>query len=120
MTDRSEWHRPAAPIRGIAWSGRGRIRRVDVSTDGGRTWARAEIQGPVLPKCTVRFRHLWEWNGRETILMSRAVDETGYTQPTYAQLAAARGARTIYHENNIRPWKVGSDGLVTFALGDTV
>ncbi len=115
LPDRGFWE-----IRGLAWSGRGRIRRVDVSTDGGRTWARAEVQGPVLPQCTVRFRHIWEWNGRESILMSRAVDETGYTQPTYAQLVEARGARTAYHQNNIRPWKVGTDGGVTFALGDTV
>jgi sulfane dehydrogenase subunit SoxC len=107
-------------VRGLAWSGRGRVTRVDVSTDGGRTWTRARLQEPVLPKCTVRFRHLWAWDGREAVLMSRAVDETGYTQPTYRQLVAARGARTSYHQNNIRPWKVARDGTVTFALGDTL
>jgi len=91
-----------------------------VSTNGGRTWTRAELQEPVLPRCTVRFRHLWRWGGREAMIMSRAVDETGYTQPTYRQLVAARGPRTAYHQNNIRPWKVARDGAVTFALGDTL
>lgn len=105
-------------IKGLAWSGRGRIVRVDVSTDGGRTWSRAELQEPVLDKCTVRFRHLWRWDGRETVLLSRAVDETGYVQPTYRQLVEARGARTAYHQNNIRPWRVASDGRVTFAAGE--
>ena len=105
-------------IRGLAWSGRGRITRVDVSTDGGRSWTPAELQGPILPKCTVRFRHLWNWDGRETILLSRATDETGYVQPTTRQLLAARGERTSYHWNNIRPWKVAADGTVTYGLGD--
>jgi len=102
-------------VKGLAWSGRGRIVRVDVSTDGGRSWTRARLQEPALDKCTVRFRHLWKWDGREAVLMTRAVDETGYVQPTYRQLVEARGARTAYHQNNIRPWRVGSDGSVTFA-----
>jgi sulfane dehydrogenase subunit SoxC len=70
--------------------------------------------------CTARFRHLWRWDGSESVLMSRAVDETGYVQPTYAELVAARGPRTSYHQNNIRPWKVRSDGTLGFALGDTL
>jgi sulfane dehydrogenase subunit SoxC len=65
LPDRGWWE-----IQGLAWSGRGRITRVEVSTDGGRTWAEAALQGPVLPKCTVRFRHLWEWNGREAHVLS--------------------------------------------------
>lgn len=105
-------------IRGLAWSGRGRITRVDVSTDGGRSWTRAQLQDPVLDKCTVRFRHLWNWDGKEAVLLSRAVDETGYVQPTYRQLVEARGARTAYHQNNLRPWKVAADGSVTFAAGE--
>ncbi len=107
-------------IRGLAWTGRGRIARVDVSVDGGTTWAPAELQEPVLPMCTVRFRYLWNWNGRDAIIMSRATDETGYVQPTYRQLLAARGPDTFYHWNNIRPWKVAADGEVTFALSETV
>ena len=105
-------------ISGLAWSGRGRITRVDVSTDGGRTWQPAELQDPVLSKCTTRFRHLWNWDGRATTLMSRAVDETGYTQPDLQTLMAVRGEGSAYHYNSIRPWKVESDGRVFFGTGD--
>lgn len=101
-------------VTGLAWSGRGKITRVDVSTDGGATWTRAELQEPVLSKCTTRFRYGWQYPGGEALLMSRAVDETGYVQPTRAQLAAARGAGTFYHMNNIRAWKVERDGNVFF------
>jgi sulfane dehydrogenase subunit SoxC len=113
LPDRGWWE-----ILGLAWSGRGRVTRVDVSTDGGRSWAPAELQAPVLPACTVRFRHLWRWDGDEAFLLSRAVDETGYVQPTYRQLVAARGAGTTYHANHIRVWRVAPDGHVTFAPGD--
>ena len=106
-------------ISGLAWSGRGRITRVDVSTDGGRTWRPAELQAPVLSKCTTRFRHLWNWDGRATTLLSRAVDETGYTQPTLEALMGARGVGSAYHYNSIRPWSVQSDGRVFFGKGDT-
>ena len=105
-------------IQGLAWSGRGRIERVDVSTDEGRSWVPAELQAPVLPKATVRFRHLWNWDGSETVILSRAVDETGYVQPTVQELWQARGERTSYHQNHIRAWKVAADGTVTFGLGD--
>src|SRR2546427_10176787 len=90
----------------LAGSARGGISRVDVSTDGGRRWTPAELQQPVLPTCHTRFRHLWHWDGRETTLLSRAVDETGYVQPTFEQLRGARGAGTTYHFNHIRPWRV--------------
>jgi len=103
-------------IKGIAWSGRGRITRVDVSTDGGRSWRAADLQEPILPKCHTRFRHLWKWDGQEAVLMSRATDETGYVQPSLAELKAARGAGTFYHHNNIRAWRVQPDGRVFFAL----
>ena len=105
-------------IRGLAWSGRGRITRVDVSTDGGGTWQPAELQGPVLSKCHTRFRHLWNWDGGEALLMSRAVDETGYVQPDLKTLMAARGEGTSYHYNSIRPWKVESDGRVFFGQAE--
>ena len=101
-------------ITGLAWSGRGKIARVDVSTDGGRTWSAAILQVPVLSKCQTRFRYLWKWDGRETVLMSRATDETGYVQPTRAELVAARGGGTLYHMNNIRGWQVQRDGSVFF------
>ena len=107
-------------ISGLAWSGRGRITGVDISTDGGRTWAESELQEPILAKSTVRFRHLWQWDGTETILVSRARDETGYVQPTIHQLWEARGENTSYHHNQQRAWKVASDGRVTFGLGELI
>lgn len=107
-------------IEGLAWSGRGRIARVEVSTDGGRSWTDAAMQPPILSKSTVRFRHLWNWNGREAVIMSRATDQTGYVQPTVHQLWEARGDRTSYHQNHQRAWKVAADGTVTFGLGDLV
>ncbi len=104
------WHE----IRGLAWSGRGRITGVDVSADGGTTWQAATLQGPVLPKAHVRFRHRWEWGGEPAEIMSRATDETGYVQPTWETLRAARGPRTRYHQNPITSWTVGDDGRVLF------
>lgn len=104
-------------ITGIAWSGRGRIRRVDVSTDGGASWNPAELDGPVLPRCHTRFRYVWNWKGNSHLLMSRARDETGYVQPTREALLAVRGAGTRYHWNNIRGWEVRGDGSVVFAGG---
>ena len=111
LPDRGWWE-----ISGIAWSGRGRISRVDVSTDAGHRWAPAELQPPVLPKCHTRFRYLWRWDGSETTILSRAVDETGYVQPTLEQLRTARGVGTYYHFNHIRSWRIGRDGTVTFGL----
>ena len=105
-------------IKGLAWSGRGRITRVEVTTDGGSTWAPAQLQEPVLPKCATRFRHVWNWDGGEALLMSRAIDETGYVQPDLEALIAARGPGTSYHYNNIRPWRVEADGRVFFAQGE--
>ncbi len=102
-------------IRGIAWTGRGRVTQVDVSTDGGSTWSAAVLQDPVLPLAHTRFRHLWEWRGRATTLMSRATDETGYVQPSLATLRAVRGPGTNYHLNNIRAWDVDALGRITFA-----
>jgi sulfane dehydrogenase subunit SoxC len=102
------------PISGIAWSGRGRIVRVDVSTDGGATWTEAELQGQDAPKAVRRFVHPWTWDGAPAILASRAIDETGYVQPTYAQFRDVRGAGTDFHFNPIRCWKVSEDGSVGF------
>ncbi len=102
------------PITGLAWSGRGRITRVEVSTDGGKRWRHATLLTPPLPKAHVRFEQMWEWTGSETLLLSRATDETGYVQPTRAALVAARGIGTSYHSNPIYGWKVAADGSVTF------
>jgi sulfane dehydrogenase subunit SoxC len=102
------------PVTGIAWSGRGAIRRVDVSTDGGRSWQEAALQGTPLPKAHVRFSHEWEWDGRETVLLSRAADDTGYVQPSRAELLKVRGIGTDYHFNPIVGWRVAADGNVSF------
>ena len=104
------WHE----IRGLAWSGRGRITRVDISTDGGASWHAADLQAPVLPKAHVRFRYLWHWTGGPDEIMSRATDETGYVQPTWDALREVRGPRTRYHQNPITSWTVGEDGRVLF------
>jgi sulfane dehydrogenase subunit SoxC len=102
------------PVTGIAWTGRGKITRVDVSTDGGRSWEEAELQEPVLSKALVRFRHMWRWEGGPAVLMSRATDETGYVQPTLAAFRAARGVGTDFHFNHIRAWRVQEDGQVFY------
>jgi sulfane dehydrogenase subunit SoxC len=104
-------------ISGIAWSGRGRISRVDISTDGGRTWGEAELQEPVLPIALTRFRFPWEWDGQPAQLQSRAIDETGYVQPTAEQLVAARGTNSTYHMNAIQTWAVAETGEVTNVYG---
>lgn len=102
------------PVTGLAWSGRGKITRVEVSTDAGRTWHDATVQGPALRKAHTRFTHMWEWDGRESILLSRATDETGYVQPTRAELIRVRGPGTLYHWNPIYGWKVTTNGRVFF------
>jgi sulfane dehydrogenase subunit SoxC len=103
-------------IRGIAWSGRGLIKRVDVSTDGGRSWKAATLQQPVLPKAHTRFRAEWQWDGRPSEILSRAVDESGYVQPEMAALRLARGRRTRYHLNPVTGWTIAADGRVRFGL----
>jgi sulfane dehydrogenase subunit SoxC len=100
-------------IRGLAWSGRGLVKSVEVSTDGGQTWSPAQLQKPVLPHCHVRFRFGWRWNGGEAIIQSRCTDETGYVQPTSAALVAARGVNSSYHNNAIQSWKVERNGQVS-------
>lgn len=99
-------------IEGVAWSGRGRIERVDFSDDGGVSWRRAELKGLVLPKCLTRFSLPYEWDGAPRIVQSRAMDETGYVQPTLAQLKAARGVESIYHKNAIQSWAIDENGGV--------
>lgn len=102
-------------IRGLAWSGRGKIVTVEVSTDAGKTWYTARLQEPVLDKAHTAFRYLWQWNGENTEIMSRATDETGYTQPTMQQLIAARGSSMGgYHLNPVTAWVVRRDGSVWF------
>ena len=99
-------------ITGLAWSGRGKIRRVDVSVDGGRNWRTARLEGPVLGKCFTRFNIDWVWDGGPCVLQSRAIDDTGYVQPKINELRAVRGTRSIYHNNAIQSWKVAESGEV--------
>lgn len=101
-------------ISGLAWSGRGRITAVDVSVDNGVTWLAATLQGAPLPKAAVRFTHMWNWDGSPATIMSRATDETGYTQPTLESYRATRGPGTDYHYNYIRPWTIAADGVVLY------
>jgi len=100
-------------ISGIAWSGFGRVRRVEISADGGKTFAEAALDGPVLPKALTRFRMPWRWDGSPSVLMSRAVDETGAVQPTRAALMTSRGAQFRYHYNAIQSWNVAQGGAVS-------
>ncbi|MDZ7653438.1 MAG: sulfite dehydrogenase [Burkholderiaceae bacterium] len=99
-------------ISGLAWSGRGKVKRVDVSVDGGRNWRTAKLQDPVMSKCLTRFRLDWNWDGSPALLQSRAVDETGHVQPTLPQLRAVRGTRSIYHNNAVHTWRVMPNGEV--------
>ncbi len=99
-------------IRGLAWSGHGKVRAVDVSFDGGVNWQRAQLEDPILPKALTRFTIPWHWDGQPALLESRAADETGYVQPTIAQLRKVRGSNPIYHNNSIQTWQVKPDGSV--------
>ena len=99
-------------ISGLAWSGRGKVKQVDVSVDGGRNWRSARLQTPVLSKALTRFNIDWVWNGQPAIIQSRAIDDTGFVQPTYAQLRQVRGSRSIYHNNAIQSWLVQESGEV--------
>jgi len=102
-------------IRGIAWSGWGKIVKVEVSVDAGKTWQVANLQGPILAKAHTAFRYLWNWNGEETEILSRATDESGYTQPTLKQLLEARGVDVGgYHMNPVTAWQIKRDGQVLF------
>lgn len=99
-------------ITGLAWSGNGTIKRVDVSLDGGRNWHTARVDGPSLSKALHRFYFDLDWDGSELLLQSRAIDEAGFVQPTKDQLRAARGDNSIYHNNGIQTWYVQVNGAV--------
>jgi sulfane dehydrogenase subunit SoxC len=109
---------PQAPLKfkgrnvlsGLAWSGRGTIKRVDVSIDGGQNWQTARIDGPVLDKSLTRFYVDFDWNGQEMMIQSRAMDSSGYVQPTKEELRKVRGVNSIYHNNGIQTWLVRSNG----------
>jgi sulfane dehydrogenase subunit SoxC len=109
-------------ISGISFSGNGRIGKVEVSADGGKSWAQAALQAPVLSKAFTRFRIPWNWDGRTAILQSRATDEAGNVQPTREAFIAERGpprgtpnvaAFTMEHCNAITSWGINDKGEVS-------
>ena len=99
-------------ISGIAWSGAGSIRRVEVSADGGRSWAEAAVDEHVLPKCLTRFRAAWRWNGSPATLLSRATDDRGAVQPMRDEVLRGRAAGSFYHYNGIQAWRLNEQGEV--------
>jgi sulfane dehydrogenase subunit SoxC len=112
-------------ITGLAWSGGGAIRRVEVSVNGGKSWKDAELQGPILPKAHTRFIFPWTWNGEETVIQSRSTDERGIVQPSLAEFAKFWGVEPgffettnmrVNHFNAIYPWKVTRDGSIQNGL----
>ncbi|MGE0486579.1 MAG: sulfite dehydrogenase [Gammaproteobacteria bacterium] len=105
-------------ISGLAWSGRGRVARVEVSADGGASWADAELATPVLPACLTRFRLPWAWSGQPAILQSRVTDDGGRRQPARAELLVQRGRHGYYHYNAVVSWAVDSDGRVSHVYAD--
>ena len=103
-------------IRGFAWSGRGKIAKVDVSTDGGKNWREAVLDDPVLDKCLTCFRLPWNWNGGPAVLQSRAMDSTGYVQPSIQEIGGHRGIHPylfVQHHNGIQSWAVTEKGEVS-------
>jgi sulfane dehydrogenase subunit SoxC len=99
-------------LSGLAWSGAGTVSRVEISADGGRTWADAALSAPLLPRALTRFRAAWKWNGVPAVLKSRATDSTGATQPERDKLIALHGSNVIFHYNAIQAWSVSADGEV--------
>ena len=117
-----ELRRGNVQITGLAWSGAGKIAKVEVSTDGGKTWREAKIDGAVHSKAHTRFNFDWEWNGQETVIMSRSTDETGDVQPSQAELYKNWGIKDLTkpsrttHFNAIQPWKIARDGSISDAM----
>lgn len=100
-------------IKGLAWSGRGKIAKVEVSADGGKSWADALLQEPVLSRCFTRFRMPWNWDGKPCVLKSRATDESGYVQPERDVLVKERGRNGYFHYNAILAWGINEDGAIS-------
>jgi sulfane dehydrogenase subunit SoxC len=100
-------------ISGLAWSGRGKIKKVEISADGGSSWAEADLQEPILSKSFTRFRIPWRWNGGKTVLKSRAFDESGYMQPEREKLILERGKNSYFHYNGQVAWSVDTEGRLS-------
>lgn len=104
-------------ISGLAWSGQGKITRVEISADGGETWTDAELHGPILDRAFTRFSLPWHWQGDYAVLQSRATDETGYVQPTRDTLVANRGRHGFFHYNAIISWEITEEGDINHVYG---
>ena len=100
-------------ISGLAWSGHGSIIRVEVSADGGKSWAEAALGDPVLPMALTRFRIPWRWDGGPTMLQSRATDDNGNTQLRREVWSAQYANGQLYHCNAIQTWGIGRNGEVS-------
>ncbi len=105
-------------ISGLAWSGGGAVRRVEVSTDGGQSWEDAEIKGTAYRMAHTRFGFHWNWDGKECVLQSRCTDELGTVQPTRAQVAKFFNRplddKFIVpgNDNSVQSWRVAGDGSI--------
>jgi sulfane dehydrogenase subunit SoxC len=105
-------------VTGLAWSGAGKVRAVDVSFDGGANWREATVEGPIMDKCLTRFKIGWNWNGQPATLMSRAVDSTGYVQPSVADIRKVRAiVGFVQHHNAMQPWSINAKGEVSNVIG---
>ena len=100
-------------VSGLAWSGNGKVAQVDVSADGGQSWARADLQEPILDRCFTRFRIPWRWDGGAAILQSRVTDDTGVRQPTRSALIEKRGDNGYFHYHAIVSWKISPSGIIS-------
>jgi sulfane dehydrogenase subunit SoxC len=99
-------------IRGLAWSGRGKVKKVDISVDGGRNWETAKLSTDPLSKAFVEFTYPWVWDGKPAVILSRAVDESKKVQPYFKQISDARGFNSESHNNAIQSWSVNTKGEV--------
>lgn len=103
-------------ITGLAWSGHGRIDRVEISTDGAKTWRDAQLAGPVLPKAQTRFQADWVWDGKPTKIVSRSTDDKKQVQPDRAAFIARTGTNALFHYNAQQTWAIDQDGKVRNVL----
>ena len=100
-------------IEGLAWSGMGTIKGVDISVDGGKNWVEASLKGLVLEKAWTRFSYMYKYEGKDILLSSRARDDAGHIQPTVKQERDTVGVESVYHRNGIHTWAVSAKGDVT-------
>ena len=103
-------------ISGLAWSGHGKIAKVEISTDGAKTWQQAQLNLPVLSKAQIRFQMDWVWDGKPTTIVSRSTDEQGNVQPDRKSFIAAMGTNALFHYNAQQSWSIDAGGRVRNVL----